>query len=485
MRPIRILSVTAFLLAATAALAPEPAWAKPPADIVRAAANSVVRVMAEGCPGTKGSRAGSGFVWPDATSIVTALHLVADCQSLTVEYVEAGVQRRARASRSLRRADLALLTVENPPSVKALSKTATAQTQEVLAAIGLPLNVRNWQETYGSRALNVKKLSDILNDSARREIEKLGAPAIELDVFRLTAVVKPGSSGGPIINAEGAVVGVVDGGLDGGASSLNWAVPAYLLQELAERGQSGANVGLGPAAETVFSFSVPETTQAEEAVNRDFFCGGRSYFHLATRSLSEIVDSLQTPGTLDDPQGFAYVVTTLAQNVPENDLAALRFDLFVDSETGATVAVPESMTLAEDSGFCVASSNHGDIALIFQGQIFNPNYTNIDFVSNQFVNTLSQGLGFTNCQFDPAFSQAVPHSRIDGLLARRFAALCYHAQSGEQAYNFVAHLGRMNSYLGIVAVNGEFYDTGAFANPAKTKDWAAAALAVIISTYQI
>lgn len=485
MRAAHSLVLTCALIAGTSFHETGAVWAKPSADIVRAAANSVVRVMAEGCPGPKGTRAGSGFVWPEPGKIVTALHLVADCQTLTVEYVEAGVQRRAQATKSLRRADLALLTVENPPSVQPLSKTATAQTQEVLAAIGLPLNVRNWQETYGSRGLNVNRLSDILNDSARREIENLGAPAIDLDVFRLTAVVKPGSSGGPIINAQGAVVGIVDGGLDGGASSLNWAVPAHLLQELAERGQSGANVGLGAAAESVFAFSIPETGENAASVNQDLVCGGRSYFHLATRSLSEIVDSMETPGTLDDPQGFAYVVTTLAENVPENDLAALSFNLFVDSETGATVAVPENMTLAEESGFCVASSNQGDIALIFQGQVFDPNYTNVEFVSNQFVNTLSQGLGFINCQADLAFSQAVPHSRVDGLLARRFAALCYHAQSGEQAYNFVAHLGRMNSYLGIVAVNGEFYDTGAYANPAKTRDWAAAALAVIISTYQI
>lgn len=485
MRSTQSFFLTGALLAGLSFLVVASAWAKPPADIVRAAANSVVRVMAEGCPGAKGRRAGSGFVWPEPTSIVTALHVVADCQSLTVEYVEAGVQRRARASKSLRRADLALLTVENPPSVKALSNTATATTEEVLAAIGLPLNVRNWQETYGSRALNVKRLSDILNDSTRREIENLGAPAIELEVFRLTAVVKPGSSGGPIINAQGAVVGVVDGGLDGGASSLNWAVPAHLLQELAENGQSGANVGLGPAAETAFAFSVPDTAEAAVSVNQDLFCGGRSYFHLATRSLSEIVDSMETPGTLDDPMGFAYVVTALAANVPEKDLAALRFDLYVDSETGATVAVPQSMPIVDDSGFCVASSNQGDIALIFQGQIFDPNYTNVDFVSNQFVNALSLGLGFSNCQADLNFSQAVPHSRIDGLLARRFAALCYHAQSGEQAYNFVAHLNRLNSYTGIVAVNGEFYDTGAYADPAKTRDWAAAALAVIISTYQI
>ncbi|NIA72233.1 trypsin-like peptidase domain-containing protein [Pelagibius litoralis] len=462
-----------------------PSWSKPSADIVRAAATSVVRVTAEGCPGAQGSRVGSGFVWPDPTTVVTALHVVADCQTLTVDYVEAGVQRRAQATKSLRRADLALLTVDDPPAVRALSATATAAEQEELAAIGLPLNVRNWQETYGSRALNVKKLSDILNDTARRQIESLGAPAIELEIFRLTAVVKPGSSGGPVINARGAVVGVVDGGLDGGASSLNWAVPAHLLQELVASSTNDANVGLGPAAETVFAFSVPETAQAAAEVNRDMACGGRSYFHLATRSLDEIVDSMQTPGTLDDPQGFVQVVAALAAVVPENDLAALRFDLFVDSETGATVAVPETMPLSDGDGFCAAESEEGDIALIFQGLVFNPAVTNVDFVSNQFVFDVSQGLGFTNCQADPSFSQMTPHARVDGLLARRFAALCHHLPSGEQAYNFVAHLGRLNSYLGIVAVNGEFYDTGVGGDPDITRDWAAAALAVIISTYQI
>ena len=461
------------------------ATAKPSADIVRAAATSVVRVTAEGCPGGQGTRAGSGFIWPDPATVVTALHVIADCQSVTVDYVEAGVQRRAQASRSLRRADLALLAVDNPPNVPALSKTAEAGEQEELAAIGLPLNVANWQETYGSRALNVRTLNDILNDAARRQIRSLGAPAIELEIFRLTAVVKPGSSGGPVINANGAVVGVVDGGLDGGNASLNWAVPARFLQELAASGEAGANVGLGPAAETVFAFSVPETTQAAAQVNRDMTCGGRNYFHLATRNLNEIVDSMQTPGTLDDPQGFVQVVAALAAVVPENDLASLSFDLFVDSETGATVAVPETMPLSDGDGFCVAESQQGDIALIFQGLVFNPAVTNVDFVSNQFVFNVSQGLGFANCQADLNFTQAMPHARVDGLLARRFAALCYHLPSGEQAYNFVAHLGRLNSYLGIVAVNGEFYDTGVGGDPDITRDWAAAALAVIISTYQI
>lgn len=474
------------LLAAVLLVAAAPsAWAKPPADIVRAAANSVVRVTAEGCPGPTGTRSGSGFVWPDPAQVVTALHVVADCRTLTVEYVDRGVQRRAQASRSLRRADLALLQVENPPAVPALSQTATAGEQEELAAISLPLNVNNWQETYGSKALNVRTLRDILNDAARRQIENLGAPAIDLEIFRLTAVVKPGSSGGPVINARGHVVGVVDGGLDGGNASLNWAVPAHLLQELLNSGEGGAQVGLGPAAESVFAFSVPQTAEDAVEVNKGLVCGGRSYFHLATRNLNEIVDSLSQPGTLDDPGGFLYVVSGLAQHVPLDDLAAIRFDLWVDSETGATLAVPDTMPISDEEGFCIAESDEGDVGLIFRGETFDPMFANLQSISVQFDNAISQALGLTFCQPDPALTEFVPHSRFDGLIARRSGAYCASGYFGGQIYGIIGYLGRQNSFAGIVAVNGEPHATGFSGDPDLTREWAAAALAVMISTYQI
>lgn len=466
-------------------LCAQGAWAKPSADTVRKAAASVVRVMADGCPGGQGARVGSGFVWAEARQVVTALHVVADCTSITVEYVDSGVQRRATAERSLRKADLALLSVADPPVVPILSQAATAGEQEDLAAIGMPLNVKSWQETYGSRALNVSKLDDILNDGARRQIQDLGAPAIELEIFRLTAVVKPGSSGGPVINAAGAVVGVVDGGLDGGNASLNWAVPADFLHHLLQSGELGNNVGLGPATETVFAFSVPASEQEAEAVNRSLACGGRSYFHLATRDLSEIVDSLAHPNSLDDPAGFQYLVQIYAQQVPLQQLAAIRFDLWVDGETGATIAVPATMPLRDQAGFCIAESQISDVGLIFAGQVFDPYVTNIDWVSNQFVAAVSQLLGLSYCEPDPTAMQAFPHTRFDGLIARRYGAYCVNGFSGAQLYGIIGHLGRLNSYAGVVAVNAAQYSNGAYGDPQQTLDWAAAALAVLISTYQI
>lgn len=459
----------------------EDVLAKPSAETVRRAAASVVRVIAHGCPGGQGSRVGSGFVWVEPQQVVTALHVVADCGAVSVEFVERGVQRRAQAQRVLRRADLALLAVENPPAVPALSQTAIAGEQEELVAIGLPLNVRTWQETYGARSVNVSRLNDILNDAARRQIENLGVPAVDLEIFRLTAVVKPGSSGAPVVNAGGAVVGVVDGGLDGGNASLNWAVPADLLHDLLASGEAATVVGLGPAAETVFAFSVPHTAEAAEEVNRSLLCGGRNYFHLATRDLNEIVDSLSQPGTLDDPAGFLYVVNSLAQYVPLDALGAIRLDLWVDSETGATIAVPETMPVRDEAGFCLAESQLGDVGLIFQGQVFDPTFADAQMASVQFDNAISQALGLANCAPDPLLVEHAPHMRFDGLVARRSGVYC-SGFSGGQLYGIVGYLGRQNSFAGIVAVNAEEL---AFAEPSLVLEWAAAALAVLVSTYQI
>jgi hypothetical protein len=308
---------------------------------------------------------------------------------------------------------------------------------------------------------------------------------IELEIFRLTAVVKPGSSGGPVINAAGAVVGVVDGGLDGGNASLNWAVPAGFLQHLIESGEPGNNVGLGPAAATDFAFSVPGSEQEAEAVNRDLACGGRRYFHLATRDLNEIVDSLSQPGPLDDPAGFIYLVGVLSQHVPLDALAAIRFDLWVDGETGATIAVPATMPVRDQAGFCIAESEISDVGLVFAGQVFDPNQTNVDWVSNQFEAAISQLFGLSYCQPDPTAMEAYPHKRFDGLIARRYGAYCMNGYTGTQLYGIIGHLGRLNSYAGVVAVNAAQYATGAYGNPQQTLDWAAAALAVLISTYQI
>src|SRR5688500_6719378 len=75
-----------------------------------------VRVDSAGCE--SGPRRASGFVWNNTQTVVTALHAVAGCSSISVRYaVDGGQLRKAHVTRLVRRFDLALLTIENPVKV--------------------------------------------------------------------------------------------------------------------------------------------------------------------------------------------------------------------------------------------------------------------------------------------------------------------------------------------------------------------------------
>src|SRR4029453_19441878 len=109
--------------------------------------------------------------------------------------------------------DLALLKVEAPANqVRPLSLDRTSpQEGESVVVIGNPLGLE------GSVTNGIV--------SAVRDIPGFGR------IIQITAPISPGSSGSPVVNMQGAVIGVATLQITGG-QSVNFAIPSERIAQL-------------------------------------------------------------------------------------------------------------------------------------------------------------------------------------------------------------------------------------------------------------
>jgi S1-C subfamily serine protease len=214
---MRILSLLLVCAAcgATAATAPAPAAAPPPSakvltpkDIAEAALPSVVFIKTP-------TTIGTGFiVWKDGR-IATNLHVLAGARDAVItlhdgkEYKDVDVLAADPAH------DLVVLRIRAQGlTALALGDSKLVKPGEHVVAIGHPLGLGN-------------TVSDGLV-SAVRDLD----PALSL--LQISAPISPGSSGGPLFNERGEVIGVTTKYVTQG-QNLNFAVPvAYLKPMLLE-----------------------------------------------------------------------------------------------------------------------------------------------------------------------------------------------------------------------------------------------------------
>ena len=157
---------------------------------------------------------GTGIIWGGAGLVVTNAHCIRRGASLQV--IAGGKWREAHALAYHPHHDLALLAA---PSVTGplleLRDPESLRTGELVFAHGHPLGIRD--------ALAMGVLHAVTRDKSG------SARWIVADV-RLA----PGNSGGPLVDAEGRLVGINSMGING----LGVAVPASMVQRFVERSLS-------------------------------------------------------------------------------------------------------------------------------------------------------------------------------------------------------------------------------------------------------
>jgi len=179
---------------------------------------------------SKGSL-GSGVIVTDTGTVLTANHVISGGGSISILYTD-GTKTSARVAAAAPKIDIAALTPKKLPEVvvPATLGGGVAVGSDVVA-IGNPL---------GLRASTTTGIVSGLNRTAKTNVGAL-AGLIQFD-----AAVNPGSSGGPLLNSQGHVVGVVvsiaDPGNDDAFAGIGFAVPIGT----ALGGDSGPGQGRGP-----------------------------------------------------------------------------------------------------------------------------------------------------------------------------------------------------------------------------------------------
>jgi putative serine protease PepD len=196
-------------------------------------------------PGSEGTATGSGFVIDDNGRILTTAHVVDGASEITVTFRD-GTSRTAEVLGQDDATDVAVLEVD-PSGLSLhpleLGGSASLDVGDAVAAIGDPFGYE-------------RSISTGIVSGLDRTIEAPNgftvAHAIQTD-----AALNPGNSGGPVLNADGQVVGIADQVATSGSSDSNsgvgFAVPIDLVKsELAklEAGERVSHAYLGVGTST-------------------------------------------------------------------------------------------------------------------------------------------------------------------------------------------------------------------------------------------
>jgi S1-C subfamily serine protease len=237
-----VLPPTGSVLNALARFDPFPDVSGPLADVppptsgiarepeVDAAGDSIVRVLGTACGlGVSGSGwvAGPGLV-------VTNAHVVAGQKDTTVQLRGEGPLLDAEAVAFDPQDDVAVLRV-NGLDAPALHMAPIEREGADGAILGFPLD-----GPYDVRAARIGPTRAVVSQDA------YGRGPVQRRMTALRGLVRPGNSGGPLVNADGEVVGTIFAARTGSGPASGYAVPDREVREALD--EASGTVGTGPCA---------------------------------------------------------------------------------------------------------------------------------------------------------------------------------------------------------------------------------------------
>lgn len=161
-------------------------------------------------------KTGSGIIVTEDGIIVTNFHLVQGGVALQVELPNNEIYDNVFYITADPRRDLIIIKVP-AESLKPLplGNDLEAEVGEKVYVMGNPLGMTN---TFSDGLVSAKRTVD------------------GVSMLQISAPISPGSSGGPVMNGNGEVIGIATMGMRGG-QNLNYAVPVHYIRPLLSTGE--------------------------------------------------------------------------------------------------------------------------------------------------------------------------------------------------------------------------------------------------------
>ncbi|ADP78804.1 S1C family serine protease [Pseudofrankia inefficax] len=249
------------------------------ADVASKALPSVVTVEVQGHDGSTGA----GVIIRSDGYILTNAHVIASAtggDKIVISRYQDVTQLPAHLVGQDPKTDLAVIKIDSGASLPAatLGQSAPLRVGDPVIAIGAPLGLSGTVTTGIVSAL----------DRSPTEPVAGGATTVLAGAIQTDAAINPGSSGGPLLDALGQVIGIntaigavpgAPGGADGqtGSIGVGFAIPIdyarSIAQEIIQTGHA-THPYLGVSADTVTAAAAASSGRVPGALIRDLDQGG-------------------------------------------------------------------------------------------------------------------------------------------------------------------------------------------------------------------